>query len=289
MGDRTPTSQQAKRIRVAALCTLLLTLAACTGSFFYNRLDTLAGWYLGSLVSLTDGQRTQLQHWLSQTLAWHRQSELNRYSDFLRDLSNQVMQPGTPASYEQTRQRFQGFWDDLLDKATPDATTLLLSLSPEQVDELIQNMEEKARERSDDEGKPENWHREQAKSLTRFVKRWAGSVTDEQEGLIAAAAAQIEPTRDEWLASQQSWQRSLREALQKPTGEDRASAVQRLLEEPDNQWTQEYHDKSQRNRQRYLELVTSLDATFTDRQRQHLRAELLKLARQLDTIARGKS
>ncbi|WP_184330363.1 DUF6279 family lipoprotein [Povalibacter uvarum] len=288
MGDRTLTSSRAKRIRVAGVCTLLLTLAACTGSFFYNRLDTLAGWYLGSLVSLTDGQRIQLQHWLSQTLAWHRQSELNRYSRFLRDLSDQVMQPGTPVRYEETQKRFQGFWDDLIEKATPDATTLLLSLSPEQVDELVRNMEEKARERSDDEGKPENWHREQAKSLTRFVKRWAGSVTDEQKALITAAAAQVEPTRDEWLASQQAWQRSLREALQKPA-DDRAGAVQRLLEKPDNQWTQEYHDKSQRNRQRYLELVTSLDATFTDRQRQHLRAELLKLAQQLDTIARGKT
>ena len=274
--------------RFATICVLLLALGACSSNFVYNRLDTLAGWYIGSLVSLTDSQQSQLRQWLSQTLAWHRESELNRYSGFLRDLASQVMRPGTPEEYEQTEKRFEGFWKDLLQKATPDATALLLSLSPQQVDELVQNMEEKSRERIEEDTDTKDWHREQAKSLTRFVKRWMGSVTDEQKSLIQSTARTIEPTHDEWLASTQSWQHALREALDLSDAERRSATVQGLLAKPDNEWTQEYVEKSQRNRQRYLGLIRSLDATSAPRQREHLRSELLKIAGQLDSIAAAK-
>ena len=52
----------------------------------YNRLDTLAAWYVGNLVSLDDQQRSNLRAWLAQTLEWHRESELGRYAQFLREL-----------------------------------------------------------------------------------------------------------------------------------------------------------------------------------------------------------
>ena len=125
MTERKPTAGLQRSGRMTVICVLLLALGACSSNFIYNRLDTLAGWYIGSLVSLTDSQQTQLRQWLSQTLAWHRESELNRYSAFLRDLAAQVTRPGTPEEYEQTEKRFEGFWKDLLQKATPEATALL--------------------------------------------------------------------------------------------------------------------------------------------------------------------
>lgn len=288
MAHPNPAAQRRQPRRLAAVCLLVLALGACSSNFIYNRLDTLAGWYIGSLVSLTESQQAQLRQWLSQTHSWHRESELNRYSSFLRDLAAQVMRPGSTAEYERTQKRFEGFWDDLIQKATPDATTLLLSLSPQQVDELVQNMEEKSRERLDEQADSDDWHREQAKSLTRFVKRWTGSVTEEQKTLIRSTADTIEPTHEEWLASTRAWQRALREGLALADPEARTATIQDLLARPDNEWTQEYVAKSQRNRQRYLALISSLDATSTPRQREHLRSELLKLAGQLDSIATGK-
>ena len=287
MTERKPTAGLQRSGRMTVIGVLLLALGACSSNFIYNRLDTLAGWYIGSLVSLTDSQQTQLRQWLSQTLAWHRESELNRYSAFLRDLAAQVTRPGTPEEYEQTEKRFEGFWKDLLQKATPEATALLLSLSPQQVDELVHNMEEKSRERIEEDTESKDWHGQQAKSLTRFVKRWMGSVTEEQKSLIQSTARTIEPTHDEWLASTRAWQQALREALDLHDAQ-RSATVQRLLAKPDNEWTQEYVEKSQRNRQRYLGLIRSVDATSTARQRAHLQSQLLKIAGQLDSIAAAK-
>lgn len=268
-----------------AICVIALALivTGCTGNFIYNRLDTLASWYLGSLVSLDGGQRSQLQDWLTQTLAWHRQSELSRYSQFLRDLSGEFSEPGTLADYAQKQQRFEAFWGDLAARISPDATRLLMSLSPAQVDELIGNMAQKSRDRAEDNADADDWRRDQTRGLTRQVKRWTGSVSGQQKQLIAAAVAQLEPTQAQWLASQYNWQEALHQSLR-----DAASTcVQDLLMKPQIQWTEQYSQTESRNRQRYLELVASLDAELTLQQRARLRAELLKLAQQLDDIAQA--
>ena len=50
------------------LVVLAGTLAGCT-NFFYNRLDTLAAWYVQDLVSLDDSQRSDLRTWLND-VSW---------------------------------------------------------------------------------------------------------------------------------------------------------------------------------------------------------------------------
>lgn len=279
--------------RAIWIVALALLVTGCTGNFVYNRLDTLTGWYLRSLVSLDDGQRAQLQDWLTQTLAWHRQSELNRYAQFLRELSGQLSQPAAAADsghdlagYELAQHRFEVFWDDLAAKISPDAARLLLSLSPAQVNELLANMEEKSRKRAAEAGDADEWRRDQVRGLTRQVKRWTGSVSAPQKALIAATVAQVEPTQAEWLESQHNWQNALRQSLNDAAaGDSAAGRIQQLLTQPQTQWSAQYTQKERRNRQRYLHLIASLDVSLTSQQRLRLRAELLKLARQFATIA----
>jgi hypothetical protein len=271
------------------LCALLTT--GCTTAFFYNRLDTFAGWYFESLVSLNDIQRTELRGWLERTLAWHRRSELSRYASFVSDLSATVEKPGTQESYDDVRRRFQGLVDDLIEKTAPEASELLTRLSPAQVEELLDNLAEKTRESTEEsaEAVAENeWRPEQAKSIARQVKRWTGSITPDQKQLIAIHIAQIEPTYAEWAESQAAWRDALRDALLTPASEESDAASQRvlgLLEDPNEQWTREYSAKVDRNRARYQQMLMELDASLSPRQREHLRAELLKLSRQLTRLA----
>ncbi len=261
---------------------VLLCLGGCTASALYSRVDTLAGWYIGSLVSLDDEQRSQVQQWLTETLEWHRSSELNRYATFLRDLAIRSAAPAPLAAHEQALQRAEGFWDDLLQQAAPQASVLLRELSPAQVEELIGNIDEQNRERAAEKEKDtEVWRRDQQKSLTRFVKRWTGTITGTQKELIEATCATIEPTRSEWLENQQSWTRALEAAL--AAGD--TARVGDLLRYPRRQWTAEYLQKEQANRQRYLEFAVQLDASLTGAQRAHLQRDLHKLADKLDAIA----
>jgi uncharacterized membrane protein len=280
-----------QRLIAAPLLLSTLLIAGCTSSFVYNRLDTLASWYFEGLVSLNDDQSNQLRDWLSQTLAWHRRSELTRYAGFLNDVSVAAQQPGDRRSYDEIRARFQGLIDDLIGKTAPEASQLLLHLSPKQVEELLENLEEKTREGAKEGAEAvasNDWHPEQLKDVTRQMKRWTGAVTPEQKRIIESHVAHLEPTFAEWADSQRSWREALREVLlAKDVAESAEPSPQllQLLEDPDSKWTDAYRQKVARNRERYQVMMMELDATLSPKQRQHLQAELSKLSQQLTRLA----
>ena len=85
-------------LRLLFVLLLAVSAAGCA-KFMYNRLDTLAAWYIGDLVSLDDQQRADVRAWLGQTLQWHRTSELGRYATFLRELYEPVAKARWGASY----------------------------------------------------------------------------------------------------------------------------------------------------------------------------------------------
>ena len=268
------------------LCVLLLAVSA-TGcaKVVYNRLDTLAAWYVGNLVSLDDQQRSNLRDWLAQTLAWHRESELGRYARFLRDLSAEVARPSNRSGYQRALDRVEGFAADFTAQTAPQATKLLLELSPAQVEEFLANLEEKSNERSKDDRDAigaGTWQATQVKNAQRQVKRWTGTITEEQKLLVKEMSQHIQPTTSEWLESQQRWRTALRDAFSnRDTAQER---ILQLLREPDTQWTAQYKTKEASNREQVLSLLTALDASLTQAQRQRMQRELTTLAERLEAL-----
>jgi Family of unknown function (DUF6279) len=272
--------------RIALVLWLALGASGCT-RLLYDRLDTLAGWYLGSLVALDDAQRADLHTWLEQTLQWHRKSELARYAQFLRELAQSAAQPVNRAAFEQAEARIEAFGKDLVEQVSPEAARLLLTLSPAQVDELLASLEEKSQERSEDDREEiaeGTWHRKRATDLQRQLKKWTGSVTTAQKTLLEQSAGELEPTSGEWLDCQRRWRAALRDALEEPRTAASSDRVLALLRAPDSEWTAEYAAKSARNRERVLAMLEALDASLTPAQRERLQRELTRLAGQLEDL-----
>jgi hypothetical protein len=272
------------------LCVLLLAAAtAGCAKLVYNRLDTLAAWYVGSLVTLDDQQSSALRAWLAQTLAWHRDTELGRYATFLRDLSSEVTRPSDRAAYTRMFDRVEGFAAEFASQTAPEATRLLLQLTPAQVEEFIANLEVKSKERAADslkEIRKGTWQANRVKDTQRQVKRWTGTVTEEQKLLVREMSQQIQPTTAEWLESQQRWRDSLRDALgdafsNRGTAEER---ILQLLREPNTQWTEQYKTKEASNRDQVVTLLTALDASLTPSQRERMQHELTHLAERLESL-----
>jgi hypothetical protein len=276
------------------LCVLLLAVSAAgCAKLMYNRLDTLAAWYVGNLVSLDDQQQADLRTWLGQTLEWHRQSELGRYATFLRELSSEVAQPLGRDAYLHAFDRVEGFVEDFTARTAPQAAHLLLELSPAQVEELLANLEEKSNERSEDEREAiadGTWQTKQIKNTQRQVKRWTGAITEEQKLLVREMAQHVQPTTPEWLESQRQWRAALRDALGAASGDafsNRDTAEKRILQllrEPDTQWTAQYKTKEASNREQVLSLLTALDASLTAAQRERMQRELTTLAERLEEL-----
>lgn len=279
--------------RSKALLLLLValtgTLAGCT-NFFYNRLDTLAAWYVQDLVSLDDSQRSDLRAWLDATLQWHRRSELVRYAKFVRELAATSERPGTAATYKSIETQVEGFGARLVEQAAPDAARLLMSLTPEQLDEFEANLAEKARERNEKnlealaQGK---WHQKRAKDIEKQLKRWTGAVTKEQRQLIAQLSGQFQSTTTDWLDSQERWRQAMFGALRERSTAAQSPAVVEeriltLLRTPEAQWTDAYQAKATQNREQSLTVLGAIDSSLTAAQRAHLQRELIQLAEQLE-------
>jgi hypothetical protein len=274
-------------LRVLGVLLVALAATGCT-KVMYNRLDTLAGWYVSGLVSLDDQQRADLRSWLAQTLQWHRESELTRYVRFLRELSSEVAQPGQRDAYERAIERVEGFAADFAAQTAPEATRLLLELSPAQVEELLANLEEKSLERAEDDAdeiKAGTWQANRNKNTQRQIKRWTGSVTEEQKLLVREATQRMQPTLEDWLESQRRWRTALREALaDRDSPQAAQQRILQLLREPETQWTAQYKSKETANREQMLALLTALDASLTPAQRERMQRELVALAERLEAL-----
>jgi hypothetical protein len=268
------------------LCVMLLaaTAAGCA-KLVYNRLDTLAALYVGNLVSLDDRQSSELRAWLAQALEWHREKELGRYATFLRELSSEVARPSNRATYERIFGQVEGFVADFAAQTAPQASRLLLELTPAQVEEFLANLAKKSQERSADslqEIRNGSWQASRAKETQRQVKRWTGTITEEQKALVREMSQHIQPTTNEWLESQRRWRSALGAAFSnRGTAQER---ILQLLREPDTQWTAQYKTKEASNREQALSLLTALDASLTPAQREHLQRELMTLAKRLDAL-----
>jgi hypothetical protein len=274
---------------ILLLLVLAGTLAGCT-NFFYNRLDTLAAWYVQDLVSLDDSQRSDLRTWLNETLQWHRRSELIRYAKFLRELAATSARPGNASTYKSVEDQVEGFGARLIEQAAPDAARLMMNLTPEQIDELEANLAEKARERNEKnlaaqaEGK---WHAKRARDIEKQLKRWTGAVTKEQKQLIAQLSTQFQSTTTDWLESQERWRHAMFGALRErfTAGQSPAVVEERiltLLRTPEAQWTRAYQAKATQNREQSLTVLGAIDASLTAAQRAHLQREMIQLAEQLE-------
>jgi Family of unknown function (DUF6279) len=282
------TSSTGRWLRLLGLLLLVAAGAAGCAKVMYNRLDALAAWYVGDLVSLDAQQSADLRSWLKQTLQWHRDSELTRYVRFLRELSSEVAQPAQRSAYLRAIERVEGFAADFAAQTAPEATRLLMELSPAQVEELMTNLEEKSAERAEDdtdEIKAGTWHANRNKSTQRQVKRWTGTVTEEQRLLVRELTQQMQPTTEDWLESQRRWRTALRAALaDRDSPEAAQQRILQLLREPDTQWTAQYKSKEASNREQTLALLTALDASLTPAQRERMQRELVALAERLEAL-----
>ena len=126
-----------------------------------------------------------------------------------------------------------------------------------------------------------SWQAKRVKETQRQVKRWTGTITEEQKLLVARCRSRFS-RRPQWLESQRRWRAALGDAFSnRGTAQER---ILQLLREPDTQWTAQYKTKEASNREQVLSLLTALDASLTPAQREHMQRELTALAERFDAL-----
>jgi len=272
------------------LLAVLATVSACTGSFIYNRLDFLIPFYFGQRVTLDEPQEAQLKAAVRGFTAWHRTSQLERYSEFLRGLAQDAQRPTTREEIQATAQTMAAFWDDLIAGIVPEGTQLLRTLSPGQVDELLASFAEDDEDDYDEycEPPPKKLIERRIKAMTRSVKHWTRALPDEQKAVIERTARRMKLLGCAALESRALWRAEIKNTLL----EDRDAAATQvrlrvLMLEPQRTWTREYREGFLRNRSLIIDMLAELDTTWSDKQRQAISHRLNGIADDLDELAEG--
>jgi hypothetical protein len=264
-------------------------LCGCGASLIYERLDTLVGFYVEGLVTLDRAQSAQLSRTLRRNLDWHRQVELVRYDASLRSLAAAVSDGTTRDELAAAMQRVETYWRDIWEQAAPGYASLAATFTDAQVAVLLRNLERK----DDDEWReyaertPAERRARREKSLRRNIERFTGTLTAAQVEAVRQYAARDRSFMPLWRENRVIWRAALAQAL-----EARAATPQfdermfRLIARPDDLWTPAYRRVIDDEREDFIDLLVSLDATLSTTQRASVQEQLLALAREVRSLAR---
>jgi len=292
-----PAKDRLKRLppalaRWLALAALALGVAGCGIGLVYPRLDSVVGFYVEGLVTLDEAQSAALKRTLASNLEWHRQSELERYSAFLRDMADTVAGGAGRDAWLGASHRTEQYWREIFAQAAPGYTTLAATFSDAQVAELLENLELEDEEAWQDFARrtPQERQARREKSVRRALERFTGPLNAGQRELIRGHAARSQPFMAEWRDSRRVWREALADALaQRGSGAAFESRMLVLIARPDELWTPAYRQALERRRESLVDLVVDLDTTLTPKQRAAARRQLLALADEVQALRRGRS
>ncbi len=272
----------------AVLCGLALTINGCAASLLYPRLDSVVAYYIGDLVTLDVAQEQQLERTLAANLDWHRESELKKYADFLRGLAGSVEGRVDRETWLQASRQTEEYWRDIFAQAAPGYIAVAATLTDQQVSELMRNLEENDEETWSEfaERTPDERRARRDKSITKTLQRFTGPLTPAQRAMVAQYSARARPFMAEWRENRRIWREALAATLaDRRSGEPFNARMTQLIARPDDLWTPEYRMAIDGSRAALIDLLVSLDATLTAKQRGAARRELASLADEVQGLA----
>ena len=277
--------------RWVAVVALAIGLSGCGLGLVYPRLDAVVGFYIEGLVTLDRAQAVALKRTLASNLEWHRQSELERYSAFLRDLADTVAGGAGRDDWLGASRRTEQYWREIFEQAAPGYTALAATFTDVQVAELLENLEREDEEAWADFARrnPEQHQARREKSVRRALERFTGTLNAAQRQLIREHAARSQPLMAEWRDNRRVWREALADALaRRDTGAEFEARMLVLIARPDELWTPAYRQALERRRESLIDLVVQLDATLTPQQRAAAQRQLLALADEVQGLRGGR-
>ncbi|BBN82225.1 hypothetical protein PA25_22100 [Pseudoalteromonas sp. A25] len=270
------------------ILTALLFMAGCSTKFVYKNLDWLTYWYVDDYISLSDEQEARFDEHLLTWLDWHKAQELDTYIMQLNEIKTDVLAGSINAERVAYHQRkMQAHWYRLRDKVAPDLAAMAPLLSKAQVDELFDALAESEAESMEKRQKRSEQKRKKRwlKSRNSNLERWLGSVSDEQQSLIAQLFEQQLSTADLWYTYRATYQTELKTLFEQPNRDASfVSDLQRLLTQPEQFRPAALQERILHNKQAEYQFLANVYDSLSDKQRTHLIAQLDELIDDLTSL-----
>ncbi len=276
--------------RCLAIVLMALLLSGCSRvQIAYRHLDWLLTFYLQSYMELSTEQRHYLDGQVAKLLAWHCASHLPRYASLLRE-ANDRFQNGqmSRADLDGFRLRSIAYWFDLMRKASPVLSELLLTSDRKQLQELLHNLQKKNRQWLVDyqQLSTAGLREQYRENISDELQKWFGRLQPGQQRLVDIWVRDFQPLGMEGWQMRWKWQARLQEllALRSDAAAFRV-AIAELLQHPERLRSDAYQKRLDNNTAVTIELLYQFARQMNARQRRHLQREVTALAGDFDALA----
>ncbi|MBY0269389.1 MAG: hypothetical protein K2X06_05930 [Burkholderiales bacterium] len=269
-----------RHVRLVALLLCLLLSSGCSMiRVGYGHFDSVAAWMVHDYFDLNADQRDLFAQRFERLHAWHRQTQLPEYAQFLGDFQARAKRGLREADMLWAVDGFKQRYARIAVRGAADAADLLATLTPEQIETFRQQVDKDnkkfMREHRINDSEAERRKVVQQRTLSQ-LRDWVGLLNDIQETRIIAMLKTM-PLVDKLRHEDRLRRQREFFALLELRAGDRAVFAQRLRD-----WLQHWEagrgaeqtrlfDESWRKR---AELYAAIDHTLTPAQRTHLLSKL---------------
>jgi hypothetical protein len=228
-----------------------------------------------------------LEQRIHHQLHWHRETQLPHYALWLRQLRNDWQDGLDLTELENHQDILEKHWDTLLQQLIPDSAALLATMTDEQIDDLFLNMADANEEYYDEYVAPdlETLHENRLERLEKWLTRWTGEITGEQEKLLIDCNEGLHLLGEERLAYRRQWLGVFQHLLEKRHDPNFDELLSQFITDQAHSRPASYQRKFDANRTLTQACILAIDELMTDHQRDNLFDNIAELADDLDELA----
>ncbi|MEN1728968.1 MAG: DUF6279 family lipoprotein [Pseudomonadota bacterium] len=267
-------------VRLILILALVLSTSACGLRLAYNHLDWLAMRWVNKQVTLNAAQEMAFRDALEMKLDWHCANELPDYVPFLESARSTLSaETLTTDDLEQMGEQVAVFGQRLIDRTMPSVVTLFASLDDDQVQELLDGVDERNEDFKEErvDPSPEQRQREQIESMKGSLGRFIGRTTSEQEARLQEWSESLLFVAPRMHSHQQQWRDKFADLLARRDDEETFGPALIELFQPAGDWSDDFREVMEFNRQRTLEAMVDIHASLTRRQQRRMLGRLESL------------
>ena len=267
---------------------LLVGLTGCMAKLSYSFADWVIEWTITDYVSLNKLQKKQLRFYIDRQLLWHKKTQITPYRDWLIAFKNQA-EKGLDSEWLLVWAE-QGiiFLHDLLVGITPDATAFLISLSDQQVETLIANIDKKQLKLQEQYLSSDNRKtlEERQQRTERSITRLLGKLNSVQKTLIYKWNDSSADSTAIWLQNREQWTRRFERILLTRNSDEFADDLMQLFVYREQFWSDSHRQSAEENIISGIDLALEIELVASEKQRQKLNKFLNKWIATLEKLSK---
>lgn len=274
-----PTHAQRPKFRRWLLIVTLACLSGCSLKLTYPYMDWWLSWTIRDYVTLNRPQRQHLETRLDNFHRWHQQTQLKHYLVFVEQLATQVEQPMSHRQLADISLELQQHWLTSLDYLLIDIDQLFISLSDQQWQLFLENLDQKQKEYSEPFLSVDKQDRLKLrqKRFTKGTKRWIGKLTKSQKEMVEHWSKDLHPITQLNAERQSLWNQEATQLFSQRhqlEAHVRQKKLRALVVNDIHKWPEAAQESILYNQKITYQLLLNIHQSLTEKQLKTLKGQL---------------